>query len=46
MTKTSSKKPIRPYDQCTMVSINGVACHGHGCPNLLAEQRRRRLERD
>ena len=20
-------------DQCEMLSINGVACHEHGCPN-------------
>lgn len=20
-------------DQCAMVSINGIACHEHGCPN-------------
>ena len=20
-------------DQCNMLSINGVACHEHGCPN-------------
>jgi len=21
-------------DQCEMLSINGVACHEHGCPNI------------
>jgi len=32
---------IRAYrvhcDQCEMLSINGVACHEHGCPNMGAK---------
>jgi hypothetical protein len=33
ISRTNFERPRRGCDQCEVVSVNGVACHEHGCPN-------------